>query len=51
MLLSGIPDVLAEEPMRDALEIHFQKESRGGGEVDTLGYVPAGRRAVAVFGE
>uniref|UniRef100_A0A8B9SXB1 Interferon-induced 35 kDa protein n=1 Tax=Anas platyrhynchos TaxID=8839 RepID=A0A8B9SXB1_ANAPL len=51
VLLSGIPDVLAEEPMRDALEIHFQKESRGGGEVDTLGYVPAGRRAVAVFGE
>ncbi|KAM9174673.1 interferon-induced 35 kDa protein isoform 2-T2 [Mergus octosetaceus] len=51
VLLSGIPDVLAEEPMRDALEIHFQKESRGGGEVDTLGYVPAGRRAVAVFSE
>ncbi|XP_047907797.2 interferon-induced 35 kDa protein isoform X1 [Anser cygnoides] len=51
VLLSGIPDVLAEEPMRDALEIHFQKESRGGGEVDALGYVPAGRRAVAVFSE
>uniref|UniRef100_A0A8C9LBJ7 Interferon induced protein 35 n=1 Tax=Pavo cristatus TaxID=9049 RepID=A0A8C9LBJ7_PAVCR len=45
VLLSGIPDVLAEEPMRDALEIHFQKDSRGGGEVDVLGYVPAGRRA------
>uniref|UniRef100_A0A8C2T3D4 Interferon induced protein 35 n=1 Tax=Coturnix japonica TaxID=93934 RepID=A0A8C2T3D4_COTJA len=39
------------EPMRDALEIHFQKASRGGGEVDVLGYVPAGRRAVAVFKE
>ncbi|XP_065605154.1 interferon-induced 35 kDa protein isoform X2 [Cyrtonyx montezumae] len=51
VLLSGIPDVLAEEPMRDALEIHFQKVSRGGGEVDVLSYVPAGRRAVAVFGE
>ncbi|POI35338.1 hypothetical protein CIB84_000912 [Bambusicola thoracicus] len=51
VLLSGIPDVLAEEPMRDALEIHFQKDSRGGGEVDILGYVPAGRRAVAVFRE
>ncbi|XP_031456416.1 interferon-induced 35 kDa protein-like [Phasianus colchicus] len=51
VLLSGIPDVLAEEPMRDALEIHFQKDSRGGGEVDVLGYVPAGRRAVAVFRE
>ncbi|XP_072212776.1 interferon-induced 35 kDa protein-like [Excalfactoria chinensis] len=51
VLLSGIPDVLAEEHMRDALEIHFQKDSRGGGEVDVLGYVPAGRRAVAVFRE
>ncbi|NXC46108.1 IN35 protein, partial [Penelope pileata] len=51
VLLSGIPDVLAEEPMRDALEIHFQKDSHGGGEVDALGYVPAGRRAVAVFRE
>ncbi|NXL82928.1 IN35 protein, partial [Alectura lathami] len=51
VLLSGIPDVLAEEPMRDALEIHFQKDSRGGGEVVGLGYVPAGRRAVAVFKE
>ncbi|XP_021233646.1 interferon-induced 35 kDa protein isoform X1 [Numida meleagris] len=51
VLLSGIPDVLAEEPMRDALEIHFQKDSRGGGEVDILGYVPAGRWAVAVFRE
>ncbi|NXK53088.1 IN35 protein, partial [Chauna torquata] len=51
VLLSGIPDVLAEEPMRDTLEIHFQKGSRGGGEVDALGYVPAGRQAVAVFRE
>ncbi|KAM6189693.1 interferon-induced 35 kDa protein isoform 3-T3 [Sarcoramphus papa] len=51
VLLSGIPDVLAEEPMRDALEIHFQKASRGGGEVDALAYVPAGRQGVAVFME
>uniref|UniRef100_A0A8C8ADA6 Interferon induced protein 35 n=1 Tax=Otus sunia TaxID=257818 RepID=A0A8C8ADA6_9STRI len=51
VLLSGIPDVLAEEPMRDALEIHFQKTSRGGGEVDALAYVPAGRQGVAVFME
>ncbi|XP_032841851.2 interferon-induced 35 kDa protein isoform X1 [Tyto alba] len=51
VLLSGIPDVLGEEPMRDALEIHFQKASRGGGEVDSLAYVPGGRRGVAVFTE
>ncbi|NWV06284.1 IN35 protein, partial [Ptilonorhynchus violaceus] len=51
VLLSGIPDVLSEESMRDALEIHFQKASRGGGEVDALAYVPAGRTGVAVFVE
>ncbi|XP_029879390.1 interferon-induced 35 kDa protein isoform X1 [Aquila chrysaetos chrysaetos] len=51
VLLSGIPDVLGEEPMRDALEIHFQKASRGGGEVDALAYVPVGQYGVAVFTE
>ncbi|XP_009976067.1 PREDICTED: interferon-induced 35 kDa protein, partial [Tauraco erythrolophus] len=51
ILLSGIPDVLGEEPMRDILEIHFQKASRGGGEVDALAYVPAGQQRVAVFVE
>ncbi|NWV72915.1 IN35 protein, partial [Dasyornis broadbenti] len=51
VLLLGIPDVLSEESMRDTLEIHFQKASRGGGEVDALAYVPAGRTGVAVFVE
>ncbi|XP_030822152.1 interferon-induced 35 kDa protein [Camarhynchus parvulus] len=51
VLLLGIPDVLSVESMRDALEIHFQKASRGGGEVDALAYVPAGRSGVAVFVE
>ncbi|NXX79117.1 IN35 protein, partial [Urocolius indicus] len=51
VLLSGIPDVLPEEAMRDTLEIHFQRPSRGGGEVDALAYVPAGRDGVAVFAE
>ncbi|NXN13493.1 IN35 protein, partial [Indicator maculatus] len=51
VLLTGIPDVLDEESMRDALEIHFQKGSLGGGEVDTLDYVPAGQVGVAVFTE
>ncbi|KAM6107983.1 LOW QUALITY PROTEIN: interferon-induced 35 kDa protein [Pterocles gutturalis] len=50
VLLSGIPDVLGEETMRDTLEIHFQKSSQGG-EVDALAYVPAGRQGVAVFTE
>ncbi|KAM4884430.1 interferon-induced 35 kDa protein [Sylvia borin] len=51
VLLLGIPDVLSEESMQDALEIHFQKGSRGGGEVDALAYVPEGRTGVAVFVE
>ncbi|XP_064030188.1 interferon-induced 35 kDa protein isoform X3 [Pogoniulus pusillus] len=51
VLLTGIPDVLDEESMRDALEIHFQKGSRGGGEVDALDYVPLGQVGVAVFTE
>ncbi|CAI5789785.1 Interferon induced protein 35 [Podarcis lilfordi] len=49
VLLSGIPDVLDEELMREALEIHFQKPSKGGGEVDVVAYVPTGQCAVAVF--
>ncbi|NXW34050.1 IN35 protein, partial [Phaetusa simplex] len=51
VLLSGIPPVLGQESMRDTLEIHFQKASRGGGEVDALAYVPAGWWGVAVFTE
>uniref|UniRef100_A0A8C5TNS2 Interferon induced protein 35 n=1 Tax=Malurus cyaneus samueli TaxID=2593467 RepID=A0A8C5TNS2_9PASS len=51
VLLLGIPDVLSAESMRDTLEIHFQKASRGGGEVDALAYVPAGHTGVAVFVE
>ncbi|NWI89278.1 IN35 protein, partial [Pitta sordida] len=50
VMLSGIPDVLDEESMRDTLEIHFQRSSLGGGEVEALDYVPAKTR-VAVFVE
>ncbi|XP_025056543.1 interferon-induced 35 kDa protein [Alligator sinensis] len=51
VLLSGIPDVLDEEAMQDALEIHFQKPSQGGGEVDAISYVPAGKHGLAIFEE
>ncbi|NXP56015.1 IN35 protein, partial [Heliornis fulica] len=51
VLLSGIPNVLGEEPMRDTLEIHFQKASRGGGEVEAIAYVPVGQQGLAVFTE
>ncbi|KAL8175741.1 UNVERIFIED_CONTAM: hypothetical protein K2H54_006854 [Gekko kuhli] len=49
VLLSGIPEVLNEELMREALEIHFQKPSKGGGEVEAVAYVPPGQCALAVF--
>ncbi|XP_003222544.2 interferon-induced 35 kDa protein isoform X1 [Anolis carolinensis] len=51
VLLSGIPDVLDEELMRETLEIHFQKPSKGGGEVEAVVYVPTGVSAAAVFEE
>ncbi|NXC28318.1 IN35 protein, partial [Campylorhamphus procurvoides] len=51
VLLSGIPNVLAKESMGATLEIHFQKASRGGGEVEELAYAPAGQTGVAVFME
>ncbi|XP_070583116.1 interferon-induced 35 kDa protein isoform X2 [Erythrolamprus reginae] len=51
VLLTEIPDVLAREMMCEALEIHFQKQSKGGGEVETAVYIPAGHYAVAVFEE
>lgn len=37
--------------MREALEIHFQKPSKGGGEVEVVAYVPAMHHSsvVAVF--
>ncbi|KAJ7313426.1 hypothetical protein JRQ81_004787 [Phrynocephalus forsythii] len=49
VLLSEIPDVLEEDLMRVALEVHFQKPSKGGGEVESIVYIPAGCCAVAVF--
>ncbi|XP_034272107.1 interferon-induced 35 kDa protein isoform X2 [Pantherophis guttatus] len=51
VLLTEIPDVLEREMMCEALEIHFQKQSKGGGEVETAVYIPAGHYAVAVFEE
>lgn len=49
VLLTGIPDVQEEQLMSGALLVHFQKPSKGGGEVEALVYIPAGRCAVAVF--
>ncbi|XP_078501448.1 interferon-induced 35 kDa protein [Lissotriton helveticus] len=51
VLLSGIPDIMDEEALQDVLEIHFQKRSNGGGEVELVHYVPLGKGAMAVFEE
>lgn len=49
VLVFNIPDVLDGPEMHDVLEIHFQKPTRGGGEVEALAVVPPGQQGLAVF--
>lgn len=49
VLLSGIPDVMEWETLQDVLEIHFQKSSNGGGEIQAVLYNPLGQNATALF--
>ncbi|XP_007232472.3 N-myc-interactor [Astyanax mexicanus] len=49
VLLKGIQDVTDEEDLQDHLEIHFQKPSNYGGEVETIKYVSAGKELKAFF--
>ncbi|XP_043440528.1 interferon-induced 35 kDa protein isoform X1 [Prionailurus bengalensis] len=49
VLVLNIPDVLDGPELQDILEIHFQKPSRGGGEVEALTVVPPGQWGLAVF--
>uniref|UniRef100_UPI00398F3453 interferon-induced 35 kDa protein n=1 Tax=Pristiophorus japonicus TaxID=55135 RepID=UPI00398F3453 len=49
VLFTGIPDVMDEEILQDILEIHFQKPSNGGGEVDAFVYIPEGKSAIVCF--
>lgn len=49
VLVLNIPDVLDGPELQDVLQIHFQKPTRGGGEVETLTVVPPGERGLAVF--
>ncbi|XP_069763413.1 interferon-induced 35 kDa protein [Narcine bancroftii] len=51
VLLTGIPDILDEENFKDYLQIHFQKASNGGGEVDAIIYIPEGKSAITCFEE
>ncbi|XP_028930552.1 interferon-induced 35 kDa protein isoform X2 [Ornithorhynchus anatinus] len=49
VLLSGVADVMEESTLRDVLELHFQRPSCGGGEVEALVYVAPGRQGYALF--
>ncbi|XP_051998505.1 N-myc-interactor-like isoform X1 [Xyrauchen texanus] len=51
VMLGGIPEVMDEEDLQDHLEIHFQKPSNYGGEVENIKYVPAGKLLTAFFSE
>nr|XP_042716789.1 N-myc-interactor isoform X4 [Chrysemys picta bellii] len=51
ILLSGIQEVEEdEESMQDMIEIHFQKPSNGGGEIENIRYVATGTK-LAYFEE
>ncbi|XP_054907794.1 interferon-induced protein 35 [Poeciliopsis prolifica] len=50
VLLTGIPDVMDRETMQDMLEIHFQKNGNGGGEIEAFLYNPLGQQTLALFG-
>nr|XP_048301687.1 interferon-induced 35 kDa protein isoform X2 [Myodes glareolus] len=49
VLVTNIPDILDAQELHDILEIHFQKPTRGGGEVEALTLVPPGQQGLAVF--
>ncbi|KAK2893469.1 hypothetical protein Q8A73_015953 [Channa argus] len=49
VLLTGIPDVMDRDILQDLLEIHFQKNSNGGGEIEAFLYNPIGEQTSAVF--
>lgn len=51
MLLGGIQGLMDEEDLQDHLEIHFQKPSNYGGEVENIQYVPDGKELTAFFSE
>lgn len=45
VLLTGInAEQKDEENVEDMIEIHFQKPSNGGGEVDQVTYIPKGTK-------
>ncbi|XP_029912804.1 interferon-induced 35 kDa protein isoform X1 [Myripristis murdjan] len=49
VLLTGIHPIMDQESLQDLLEIHFQKATNGGGEVDAFLYNPVGQNTLALF--
>ncbi|KAM6984985.1 N-myc-interactor, partial [Aplochiton taeniatus] len=49
ILLDDIEDTADEEDLQDFLEIHFQKSSNYGGEVESMKYISAGKSLKAFF--
>ncbi|XP_026232056.1 N-myc-interactor [Anabas testudineus] len=49
ILLDEIKDVEDEEDLQDHLEIHFQKPSNCGGEIDSIKYISRGNALQAIF--
>ncbi|KAK2906438.1 N-myc-interactor [Channa argus] len=51
ILLDDIKDIEDEEDLQDHLEIHFQKPSNCGGEIDSIKYISRGKALLALFCE
>ncbi|XP_010878232.2 N-myc-interactor [Esox lucius] len=51
IILNDIEDVQDEEDLQDHLEIHFQKPSNYGGEVECIKYISRGKKIKAFFSE
>ncbi|XP_071323483.1 interferon-induced 35 kDa protein [Trachinotus anak] len=49
VLLTGIYPAMEHETLQDLLEIHFQKSSNGGGEIEAFLYNPLGQQTSALF--
>ncbi|XP_041858451.1 N-myc-interactor isoform X2 [Melanotaenia boesemani] len=51
VLIDDIEDVEDEEDLQDHLEIHFQKPSNSGGEIENIAYISEGKALQAFFCE
>lgn len=49
LLLDDIRDTGDEDEVQDQLEIHFQKPSNGGGEIEATKYICSGKSLLAFF--